>query len=60
MSYFWTAFVRNDKLLLGFLGSYIASSFSEMLEARRGQTASVELAADHQSDVYVERRGHTA
>ncbi|KYD06762.1 hypothetical protein B4144_2142 [Bacillus atrophaeus] len=47
-------------MLLGFLGSYIASSFSEMHEARRGQTASIELAADHQSDVYVERRGHTA
>ncbi|MEC5219906.1 hypothetical protein [Bacillus atrophaeus] len=47
-------------LLLGFLGSYITSSFSEKHEARRGQTASVELAADHQSDVHVERRGHTS
>lgn len=46
-------------LLLGFLGSYITSSFSEKHEARRGQTASVELASDHQSDVLVERRGHT-
>ncbi|KXZ15284.1 hypothetical protein AXI59_01945 [Bacillus nakamurai] len=38
-------------VLLGFLGHYLVSKPSEMKEARRGQTASIEMAAHKLGDI---------
>lgn len=46
-------------ILLGLVGHYLLNDHKVLKEARRGHTASIQIALDHH-DFSVERRGQTA
>ncbi|MGG1758500.1 hypothetical protein ACTWKC_18140 [Bacillus sp. 4A_MP3] len=47
-------------ILLGLVGHYLLDDHKVLKEARRGHTASIQIALDHHNDFSVERRGQTA
>lgn len=47
-------------ILLGIVGHHFLDDHKVLKEARRGHTASIQIALDHHSDFSVERRGQTA